>query len=239
MLIKYIQLDEMFDVALLKKEVELLNASHWKAHYNKNNYEGDWSTIQLRSINGSVDNNTAIQPGALQNGSVFKDTMLMELCPYIKQLTGQFKMEKTAVRLMKLNAGAVIKPHKDDALHFEEGEVRIHIPVTTSPEVYFFLEEERIVMEEGTCWYLNLSLEHSVRNNGKSDRVHLVIDGVVNDWLRELFNQPHKKKASLADDALTPGYSPEDKWKIIAQLRSMGTETGHKLADDMEASLSL
>jgi hypothetical protein len=30
-------------------------------------------------------------------------------------------------------------------------------------------------------------LKHRVENQSKTDRVHLVIDGYVNDWLREFF----------------------------------------------------
>ena len=41
-------------------------------------------------------------------------------------------------------------------------------------------------MKEGECWYLDLSLPHWVENHGKTDRIHLVIDCLVNDWLREL-----------------------------------------------------
>ena len=43
-------------------------------------------------------------------------------------------------------------------------------------------------MNEGEAWYLNFSLEHSVRNGGATDRIHLVIDCIVNDWIRSFFN---------------------------------------------------
>lgn len=90
--------------------------------------------MQLRSVNGLADNNTAIQSGALQGGHAFKDTPLLTQCAYIKEVIDFFKMEKTTVRLMKLDAGAVIKPHNDHDLNFEEGEVRLHIPVHTNAE---------------------------------------------------------------------------------------------------------
>jgi hypothetical protein len=41
-------------------------------------------------------------------------------------------------------------------------------------------------MHEGECWYLDLSLPHWVENRGARDRVHLVIDCEVNEWLLEL-----------------------------------------------------
>ena len=143
--------------------------------------------MQLRSVNGLADNNTAIQSGALQGGHAFKDTPLLTQCAYIKEVIDFFKMEKTTVRLMKLDAGAVTKPHNDHDLNFEEGEVRLHIPVHTNAEVKFLLKDEVIPMKEGSCWYLNLSLKHSVANESNINRIHLLIDGIVNNWLKDYF----------------------------------------------------
>jgi len=237
-LIKYIHFNQQFNAAKLQQEISQLENFLWKEHYNKSNYEGSWTTMQLRSINGMVENNTAIQPSALQNGHEFRDTPLMEQCAYIKEVIDFFEMEKTAVRLMKLDAGAIIKAHQDHGLNFEEGEVRLHIPVFTNDKVKFMLEEEVIPMQEGSCWYLNLSLKHSVANESDSNRIHLVIDGMVNDWLTDYFNMPAHTSCSFDAPQQGDHYSREDKLKIIAQLRLMQTEVGDQLADDMQASLN-
>ena len=42
-------------------------------------------------------------------------------------------------------------------------------------------------MREGETWYFNVNFFHSVTNNSPLDRIHLVIDCVVNDWLRAFF----------------------------------------------------
>ena len=60
------------------------------------------------------------------------------------------------------------------------------MPVVTNPHVEFYLNGSRVVMDEGECWYLRLSDPHRVANRGEVDRVHLVIDGRVNDWVTEL-----------------------------------------------------
>jgi hypothetical protein len=41
-------------------------------------------------------------------------------------------------------------------------------------------------MNEGELWYLNVNQPHHVTNRSTTDRIHLVIDCVVNDWLREV-----------------------------------------------------
>jgi mannose-6-phosphate isomerase-like protein (cupin superfamily) len=65
--------------------------------------------------------------------------------------------------------------------------VRLHIPVVTNDAVDFRLNGERVVLEAGSCWYLRLSDPHSVANRGTEDRVHLVVDAEVNDWVGEVF----------------------------------------------------
>ena len=79
--------------------------------------------------------------------------------------------------------GSVIKEHTDYQLSADEGTARIHVPVVTSPEVEFYLNGSRIVLEAGSAWYLRLSDPHRVYNKGATDRVHMVIDADVNGWL--------------------------------------------------------
>jgi mannose-6-phosphate isomerase-like protein (cupin superfamily) len=86
-----------------------------------------------------------------------------------------------------LAAGAEIDEHVDGGLCYEVGEARMHIPVRTNPEVDFRLNRQRVVMREGSCWYINANMAHSVANRGQTARIHLVIDCGVNDWLREIF----------------------------------------------------
>lgn len=135
---------------------------------------------------------------------------------------------------MKLEAGAIIKEHSDQEMSFEEGEVRFHIPVHTNQRVEFYIMDEKVPMKEGECWYLNLSLKHRVSNLGNTDRIHLVIDCRVNDWVKDLFNNVLLKK-EISEEELRPHYSSEEKLRIIQQLRLMNTDIGNELADKMES----
>jgi hypothetical protein len=74
----------------------------------------------------------------------------------------------------------------------------MHIPVITNDAVAFVLNRTRVVMEAGSTWYLRLSDPHSVSNAGASDRVHLVIDAVVNDWLAAAFAAAMREQTSAA-----------------------------------------
>ncbi len=141
-----------------------------------------------------------------------------------------------AVRLLKLAAGAQVHEHKDRDLCFEEGLVRFHIPVITNDEVEFYLDKERMHLKEGECWYMNFNLPHALHNKSNSDRIHLVIDGRVNDWVQELFSSASvRQKKEIAD---RPKHSKEEQLEIIYQLRNLNTEVSNKMADEMEKSLN-
>ena len=55
----------------------------------------------------------------------------------------------------------------------------------TNDGVDFRLNGERVAMPAGSSWDLRLSDPHSVANRSSNDRVHLVIDAVVNDWVAD------------------------------------------------------
>jgi len=135
---------------------------------------------------------------------------------------------------MKLDPGAVIKEHTDHEMSFEDGEARFHIPVVTNRDVNFFIEDEKIVMGEGECWYLNLSLKHRVSNLGEASRIHLVIDCKVNDWIKDLLNSDAACKKEISVKHEEVPYSEADKTKIIRQLRLLGTRVSNELADRLE-----
>ena len=174
-----------FDPARLQADLHTLETNDWIDHFVPQNYEGVWSVLPLR---GPAEAEHPIRmiysdPTCTE----FAGTPFLEGCPYFQRVLESFRCPLKSVRLMKLTAGSVIKEHTDLDLSFEGGTVRIHVPVATSPQVEFLLNGQRIDMEAGECWYLRLSDPHSVVNHGSRDRVHMVIDAQVDDWLRDVF----------------------------------------------------
>jgi hypothetical protein len=97
---------------------------------------------------------------------------------------------------MRLTPGSVIREHSDHDLDAEGGMARVHIQITSNPGVEFELNRLRVVMAPGEAWYLRLSDPHRVANRGGSDRVHLVADLVVNDWLTDLLRRSQAARAA-------------------------------------------
>jgi len=174
-----------FDPGLLARDLESLSSTTWIRHYVKQNYDGDWSVIALRGPAGETHPLRMIN--ADPTARSFVDTPLLEGCGYFRQVLDAFRCPLRGVRLMHLAPGSRINEHTDLDLSFEDGKVRIHVPITTNDEVDFRLNKSRIILEAGSAWYLRLSDPHSVVNRGSTGRVHLVIDAEVNDWLEGLF----------------------------------------------------
>lgn len=228
LILKYLQLPFHFDPYRLQQETSRLAGAQWQLHYQTRHYEGAWSAIPLRSVEGQAEN-IFVSP---VETATYADTAFLIRSSYFNEVLATFQCPLKAVRLLKLNTGAVIKEHRDADLCFEKGEVRFHIPVVTHEEVEFILDNERIQLKEGECWYMNFNLPHSIHNKSGIDRIHLVIDAVVNDWVKELFAQP----GLIRKETEESGPDPETQKKIIASLRELNTETANRLADEMEAA---
>jgi len=175
-----VKLPMRYDVGRLQSDLAQMLAHEFVPHFNQAYYQGDWSAIPLRSIDGRADQ---IYPDPTAKNA-FADTPLLGRCPYVREVLATLHLPLQAVRFLRLKSGSIIKEHRDHELGFEDGEVRLHIPVITNPDVEFVLNQARVVMNEGECWYLNVNQPHRAANRGTADRVHLVIDCVVNDWLR-------------------------------------------------------
>lgn len=232
-MIKYLQLPLTIDVSKMQREVDALTGIDWSRHYNTRHYEGDWTVISLRSPNGVATNIISLHATA-DRQSGYADTPLLDQSPYLRSVIDQFKCEKTMIRLMRLNAGAVIKTHTDHDMNYEAGEARFHIPVFTNDDVDFYVDEEKMHLGEGECWYLNLNLPHRVTNAGNADRIHLVIDCMVNEWVSEQFTRSDIIKKEI-DAPKKPAVSSEQKSMIVAELRRQNTATANALADKIES----
>jgi hypothetical protein len=183
-----------FDRERLRRDLAAIGAEDWSPHYNASDYGGVWRGAALRSGTGSVRDLTSMPPG----GDGFRDTPLLDRCPYFREVLAAFPCPLRAVRLLGLAPGSFIREHCDDALDYEDGLVRIHIPVETNPGVEFYLAGECVPLEEGRSYYLNVNLPHRVNNRGAMERVHLVIDAEVDEWVQALFARSEKAPVSAA-----------------------------------------
>jgi hypothetical protein len=178
-----IRLPFEFDAVRLHEDLDRLAHYPWIDHLVRQNYEGDWSVIPLRMAAGATHPVMMIyaDPGATR----FEDAPPLDHAPYLRQVLARFRCPLQTARLMRLTPGSIIREHRDHDLAAEWGMARIHVPITTNADVDFRLNGRRVAMAPGEAWYLRLSDPHSVANRGTTDRVHLVIDCVVDAWLTD------------------------------------------------------
>ncbi|MFZ6770513.1 aspartyl/asparaginyl beta-hydroxylase domain-containing protein [Undibacterium sp. Di26W] len=225
---RYLKLPFSFDLTRLRAELNQLQASQWISHFNTNAYENNWLCLPLRAVDGRIDHIMPVNEGH------FQDTALLLGCPYMREVIDVFQCEKTSIRLMSLEAGGVIKEHRDDATSLEDGITRLHIPINTTPDVLFRIDGEEVHFSAGDTWYLNASCLHAVRNPGTQARVHLMLDCVSNAWLEEVFRDAGwvARPASKYPD---PSINDGNVLAVIEQLRAGNQVAGISLADALDA----
>jgi len=242
-----------FDPERLKADLAQIRSEEWTPHYNQNDFGGDWRGVALRSPTGHITNLTAPFTAA----STFADTALMTRCVYLREVAASFLCPLKAVRLLSLAPGSFIREHVDNALVYEDGEMRIHIPVQTSTDVEFYVAGERLNLEEGHSYYVNVNLPHRITNRGRSDRVHLIIDLEVNDWVDALVGEARARHSAIARIAPPPrGFDDfaslvlsdtklrerllgiSDRWEFVEATVRLARERGFDLIQpDVEAAL--
>ena len=182
MALRFGRLPLSFDVPALLADLARLAGAEWTPHFNTGYHDGGWSGLALVSDDGDArrlyGDPLAAGPG--------RPTPLLGACPAIAAVLDALPAPVQAARLLRLAPGSVIREHRDHGLGLEEGLVRLHVPIVAGPAVEFVVDNVRVPMSAGECWYLDLSLPHRVSNPGAGERVHLVLDLRVVPALRAL-----------------------------------------------------
>ena len=107
--------------------------------------------------------------------------------PYLKSIIDFFRSHTTVTlaRLLRLEAGGVVKEHTDPTLGLDvpDSVVRLTVPITATDNVDFYLNSRLVDMQPGECWYMKLNDPHRIDNNSSTERVNFAIDVVPNEWV--------------------------------------------------------
>lgn len=191
------------DIAPLLRAVEE-RVSGWADHYSGYNKRNSWTALALRSFGG--DPSFIIKPSEMSKAwkeehadalawSV-EDTSLRALLPEAEALLRLVPGRHERVRLMRLAPGGGELTRHSDITDPDAGIrpgtlARIHIPLVSNPEVVFdgWLPDGTQVRRHfavGSVWYLDTRKPHRAVNAGRTDRIHLVVDAVVDGALLRL-----------------------------------------------------
>jgi hypothetical protein len=186
--LQWTRLPFFFDPSGLRADVQAIPPDAWIPHFNRQDYEGAWSSVALRSRSGRSED--IVPHGEAEE---FGDTPFARQCPHLQAAVEAFEFPKKSVRLLRLHAGSRVREHCDRDLGLANGELRIHVPVLTNDGVEFVVANRRLILRAGESWYIDFSQPHRIHNRSSSDRIHLVIDGKANGWALALLERASRE----------------------------------------------
>ncbi len=171
----------------MKSEAHALQQGHYEYY----------RVIPLRSPAHLVDTSLPFPEavGDYADGSwtPWMNTPALDKSPYLKEVIDQFAEYTTVnlVRLLFLAPHSVVKEHTDPTLGLEEEKsmIRLTIPIDNNDQVEFHLNDTKVPMKVGECWYLRLTDPHRVVNNGTTDRINLTIDVIPNSKIVDIITK--------------------------------------------------
>jgi hypothetical protein len=121
--------------------------------------------------------------------------------PVLAAATADYGYRRAAfprIMLARMAPGGEIDPHRDTnpAAQWPH---KIHIPLTTNPDVTFFVDDVPYHFEVGEAVEVNNMAYHAVTNRGTTDRIHLIfeyfdLDQPDPEWIEPLVQaQPNAK----------------------------------------------
>lgn len=191
----FIRLPIRFDAERLRAEAEALPPEAWAPHPNR--FKGN-SAARLITVGGQENDEVA---GAMAS------TPHLAACPYIQQVLASFSVVWSRSRLMKLEGQSQVPEHSDINYHWFD-RVRIHIPVTTRPEVTFHCGDSAVHMRAGEAWIFDNWRLHRVENPTEHTRIHLVADTMGSAGFWQLASSASKPSIAAREPRLIP-YRPE------------------------------
>ncbi len=172
--------DQQYDVQRLQQETMALFEKYGTKEQHGRYHKGGWAGICLHAANGDYQETRLLD-------TEYKKTEALSIAPYFESIIDSFDCDKRRIRLMNLESSKNIFWHIDDTDSLDEVTVRLHIPVITNEKVLFQISHENCTWREGELWYGDFSFPHRLYNGWDQDRVHCVIDLVVNDKIKAMF----------------------------------------------------
>jgi hypothetical protein len=134
-----------------------------------------------------------------------------------------------------LTSGGKISLHRDHGKSITDRVIRIHIPVTTNEEIYFYVNGERIQMQNGECWLADITKQHEVENRSPTDRMQLMIDCDLNDWWEKIL-EDHGVQVPVTSS--WSQYAVADLRSIKENFRGMASGVDPAMLKELELEIA-
>jgi hypothetical protein len=125
----------------------------------------------------------------------WQDVLLPALAPMLREFYGEGEIIRAC--LCDLLPRSKVLEHKDDTEEILLYTHRIHLPITSNPDVDFFVEQDNFHLKVGHLYEFSNQQFHRVENRSDQNRVHLIFDYLEKDTL-DLFKDKHRTSAPVA-----------------------------------------
>lgn len=96
------------------------------------------------------------------------------IADYLLQLTAS--SELGGILITRIPAGGEVKTHHDrGGWHAEHYNAKVYVVLQGNEHCVNYFEDEAYVMQQGEAWRFNNLVPHSVKNDGPSDRISLIV----------------------------------------------------------------
>ena len=163
------------DISALKAAVLALPEAQWDAENatKPNRFEALDKTrhIVFRFVDSVRDwRSSHDRPAWAEWRALLEPVMTAAVAPY-GYANGQFPR----VMFARMAPGGEIKPHRD-ANAAAKWPHKIHVPLLTNDKVTFFVDSVGYHLPEGEAAEVNNMSVHAVKNDGDTDRIHLIFE---------------------------------------------------------------
>ena len=171
----YLKLPLQCDVEGIQREVELVN-DRFVAH--RPEISKKWYGLTLHGLDSSKTEDArqyGLESGDFADSTKMNWTKASKYTPLIRQFVESLKIERLArVRIMKLEPGGEIHPHRDSKTPALGNSINVSI---TEPNgcIWGFSDGMTVPFRPGAAFDIDISKTHFVRNAGSLPRYHLII----------------------------------------------------------------
>ncbi|WP_406730084.1 aspartyl/asparaginyl beta-hydroxylase domain-containing protein [Streptomyces sp. NBC_01794] len=195
------RLARTYDAASLRAELENLAEAPWAAIEvnapDGTTRESDsigWQSLRLRHMAAAPRPSAGDFPYLRD----YAGSTLLEKMPYLARLLGDFPAPLRGARLMATRPDTHGPTHSDEKCGLPWGTVRLHVPISTTPQATLTVDGEAHCWNAGDLWYGDFSRPHAVANTDEAvTRVHLVVDADVTKELMALFPEEFRTPSVL------------------------------------------
>lgn len=201
-----------FDIDLLVDSYNEINNSSWNSMDNEylkftqthkivtQNFDDEYQQYGLTTFDDNFNlNQRTEKSGSIWDRKIAKNNHyaderfyrkrkndIPQYISHVLNVIGKDITHKT--RFARLPANKQIQPHID---HDTKYGIRLHIPIITNElSIFGGIDNDGNIKEQhfpadGSVWFINPGLKHWVRNDGNSERVHLIISCDSQEILNE------------------------------------------------------